>query len=154
MGGDRWQESIGDTSLQAGTSCLVESARDLSQRTCAGAETSGQPLEIALRVLRSPRLTGGGASFVSGIHLHPGDGWLGGANEAVFPPTCQDSDGWLLGRRQVLAHGPLGRIENCTSLNVIVGHSDGWAPRERAWRLWGTVTRAPCRASPLGATGR
>lgn len=69
-----------------------------------------------------------------------------------------DSDGWLMGRRQVLAHGPLGRVESSTSLSVIVGHSDCWVPREEMCGLWGAVTGIPGRASashsPLCVTGR
>lgn len=56
------------------------------------------------------------------MSLHQGMDGSEGANEAVFPPTRQDGDRWLWGRRQVLAHGPLGRIENSVSLNVTVGH--------------------------------
>lgn len=48
-----------------------------------------------------------------------------------------------VGRRQVLAHGPLGKVENSMSLNVIVGHSDDWCPGEGVWGPWGTVTGIP-----------
>ena len=82
----------------------------------------------------------------------------GGANEAVFLPTHQDSDGWLMGRRQVLAHGPLGRVENNTSLIVTVGHSDCWVPREGVHGLWGAVKgiseRTSVSPSPICVTGR
>lgn len=92
------------------------------------------------------------------MSLHWGMNGSGGANEAVFPPTHQDSDGWLMRKRQVLAHGPLDRVENNTSLNVTVGHSDGWDPREGACRLWSEVTKTPGKASashsPLFVTGR
>lgn len=92
------------------------------------------------------------------MSLHQGMDGSGGANEAVFPPTRRDSDGWLMGRRQVLAHGPLGRVESSTSLNVTVGHSDYWVHREELCRLWGAVTGIPRRASPshsaLCVTGR
>lgn len=50
-------------------------------------------------------------------------------------------------RRQVLAHGPLGRVENSTSLNVTVGHSDCWVSREGACGLWGAAPGIPGKAS-------
>lgn len=92
------------------------------------------------------------------MSLHWGMNGSGGANETVFPPTHHDSDGWLVWKRQVLAHGPLGRVENKTSFNVTVGHSDGWGLREGACRLWSAVTKTSGKVSashsPLSVTGR
>lgn len=48
-----------------------------------------------------------------------------------------------MGRRQVLAHGPLGRVENSTTLNVTVGHSDCWPSREGVHGLRDTVKGIP-----------
>lgn len=119
--------AVGHTSLQAGPSRLVENAGDLRQKDRAGSGDVRAALEKLPPGFRSPRLMGAGGLHLSqGFICTQGTDGSGGANEAVFPPTRRDSDGWLLGRRQVLAHGPLGRMENCTSLNVTVGLSDGW----------------------------
>lgn len=62
------------------------------------------------------------------------------------------------GNRQVLAHGPLGRVVNSTSLNVTMGRSDCWASREGACGPWGAVTGIPRKARvlciPLCVIGR
>lgn len=125
------------------------------RRTAQQVETQDGPLEMALGALSPPRVRGVGGLQSS---PHHGTHGSGGANEAVFPPTHKDSDGWLTGRKQVLAHGPLGRVENSMSFNVTVGHSDCWALRIGVRGLWCAVKGIPERThvspAPICVTGR
>lgn len=68
-----------------------------------------------------------------------------GANEAISLPTCQDSDGWLWRSWQVLAHGPLGRIESRTFLNVTVDPSHCWREHVNS----GAEGQGPGEQAPL-----
>lgn len=139
--------AVRDTFEGDGASYLAEEAYDLRQENCPGRGGSGWPLRDCPKGSEPSQADGSGKASV--ISAQGTDGW-GGANEAVFPPTHQDSDGWLMGRRQVLAHGPLGRVENSMSLNVTVGHSDCWPSREGGHGLWGAVKGIPERTvSPL-----
>lgn len=76
--------AAGDSSLCLGRSLWPQVGELYGEQ-----RRQGGPLETALQVLSPPSLKG-----VGGLHLslHQGTDGSGGANEAVFPPTHQDSD--------------------------------------------------------------